>query len=283
MKLYLIEGTSAFFRAYHSRPPMQLPDGTPCNALYGYAEMLHRMLRRAEDATHVAVVMDAPNSRRHRREIYADYKANRPSPPDELRAQLPRAGEVAAVFGVPVIEVDGYEADDVIATYAKQAAESGGDVVIVTTDKDLMQMMGANVHIFDPMIKMRMLTREDAIAKFGVPPHAIPDAQALIGDATDNIPGCAGIGRKTAGQLLTSFGSLDAIYANIGAVASSRLRALLLEGKEAAMLSRRLVTLKLDVPIEQPVASLSWSGIDYDRLGNWLHGMGFSKLAAEMA
>ncbi len=220
-KLYLIEGHSAFFRAYHVWPPMQLLDGTPCNAMYGYAKMLWGMLNRHNDGSHLAVILDAPNSRNYRRNIYPEYKANR-SPPDiMLSPQLPRIREVTEAFGIPCVEVDGYEADDVIASYACQAASEDMEVVIVTIDKDLMQLVGDRISVY-----------------------------TNIDTATSMSPG---------------------------------MRATLAENRDDVFLSLELATLKLDVPLETPIADFVWTGIDHDRLQVYLREQGFRSLEEEMA
>ncbi len=285
MHLHLIEGHSAFFRAFHTNPEMYLLDGTPCNAMYGYARMLWWMLRNRHDASHLAVVLDAPNSRNHRRSIFAEYKAQRPAVVPEMLAQLPRIREVTEAFGVPVIEVDGYEADDVIATYATLAVEQReAAVTIVTIDKDMAQMIGSGIRVYDPMILRGEVTQAAIVKKFGdIPTSAIPEAQALMGDKVDNIPGCPGIGLKTAEKLLRQFGSVEGIYENLDRVDPIRIRALLAENRAKVELSRQLVTLKTDVKVEIGLDDLAWSGVDHDRLQEYLRRHGFRSLEEEMA
>lgn len=286
MKLHLIEGNSAFFRAYHTIPPMAMEDGTPCNAIYGYCSMLYRMLQWHQ-GTHMAVVLDGPTSRRYRQKIYPAYKTNRKPLEDSLRVQLPWMRRISEAFGAPCLETENYEADDVIASVAAWWLRryphdtTGAQVEIVTIDKDFLQLLGPGISIYDP-IKRRPMDEADALAKFGVPPHAIPEVQALMGDATDGIPGVDGIGKVIAAKLIRQFGSLDAVYDNLALVEPVRIRALLQEGEAQARLSRELVTLQLDVPVDMPLGGIARRPIDH-RLTEFLRGLGFDALLKEMA
>ncbi len=206
--LYLIDGSGYIFRAFHALPPMTRPDGTPVNAVYGFTNMLIKLLADAESED-VAVIFDTAR-KTFRNDIYPDYKANRPPPPEELIPQFDLIREATRAFNVPCIELAGYEADDLIATYARLARERGQEVTVVSSDKDLMQLVGEGVAMLDP-VKNRTIGRDQVLERFGVPPEKVIDVQSLAGDATDNVPGVPGIGEKIAIQLIQEFGSLDAL------------------------------------------------------------------------
>ena len=201
LHLVLIDGSGFIFRAYHALPPMTRPDGTPVNAVFGFSNMLAKLLRE-HVGTHIAVIFDA-GRKTFRNRLYEDYKAHRPPPPDDLIPQFNLVREATEAFGVPAIELEDWEADDLIAAYAKAANDAGGQATIVSSDKDLMQLIRPGVEMLDP-IKQKPIGPAEVMEKFGVTPDKMIDVQALIGDPTDNVPGVPGIGPKGAAQLSTS-------------------------------------------------------------------------------
>ncbi|MEM7442599.1 MAG: DNA polymerase I [Pseudomonadota bacterium] len=244
---YLVDGSGFIFRAFHTIPMrIRKVDGTPTNAVYGFSSMLMKLLADV-NADHLAVVFDA-SSHTFRNEIYDQYKANRDEPPEELRPQFPIVRDAARAFGLPVVEVDGYEADDIIATYARMARERGDKAIIVSSDKDLMQLVGDGITMLDPM-KNKPIDHDEVIEKFGVPPEKVVDVQALAGDSTDNVPGVPGIGIKTAAQLITEYGDLDALLERAGEIKQPKRRENLQNFADQARLSRELVRLADDVDL----------------------------------
>ncbi|MEM0923547.1 MAG: 5'-3' exonuclease H3TH domain-containing protein, partial [Pseudomonadota bacterium] len=210
--LYLLDGSAYIFRAYHALPPLtRKSDGLPIGAVSGFCNMLHKMVAGFGKSapTHLAVIFDH-SSETFRNDIYAEYKANRAPMPEDLRPQIPLIREATRAFGLPCIEMEGWEADDIIATYAVQAAADGAEVTIVSSDKDLMQLIRPGVTMLDPMKNARM-GPEEVAAKFGVSPDRVIDVQALAGDSVDNVPGAPGIGVKTAAQLISEYGDLDSL------------------------------------------------------------------------
>src|SRR5580693_6378836 len=209
--VFLVDGSGYIFRAYHALPPInRKSDGLQLNAVFGFCNMLWKLLRDMkpeERPTHLAVVFDK-SEKTFRTELYPAYKAHRPDPPDDLRPQFPLIRDAVRAFDLPCIEMGGYEADDLIATYARQACEAGATTTIVSSDKDLMQLVNDRVIMFDDM-KDRRIGRAEVIEKFGVPPEKVIEVQALIGDSTDNVPGVPGIGPKAAASLIVELGSLD--------------------------------------------------------------------------
>jgi DNA polymerase-1 len=249
--LYLIDGSSYIFRAYHALPPMTRADGTPVNAVYGFSNMLFKLLQDLNDGekpTHLAVIFDAAR-KNFRNDIYADYKAHRPPAPEDLVPQFSIIRDAAVAFGVPAIEMEGYEADDLIATYAHQAREKNWRVTIVSSDKDLMQLLDDGTDMFDSM-KNKRFGPEGAVEKFGVPPERVVDVQSLAGDSVDNVPGVPGIGIKTAAQLITEYGDLDTLLERASEIKQPKRRESLIEHAEMARISRQLVRLAKDVPVE---------------------------------
>ena len=213
--VYLVDGSGYIFRAFHALPPLTRPsDGLPVGAVHGFCAMLWKLLREtkaSEAPTHIAVVFDAGRDT-FRNEIYEDYKANRPPPPDELIPQFPLIRDAVKAFNVACVEQDGFEADDLIASYARDVVDAGGDVTIVSSDKDLMQLVRPGVVMFDAM-KSKKIGREEVMEKFGVAPDKVVDVQSLAGDSTDNVPGVPGIGVKTAAELINAYGDLDTLLA----------------------------------------------------------------------
>ena len=244
--LYLVDGSGYIFRAYFAIPPRNTSDGTPTNATFGFTNMLIKLLRES-DADGLAVIFDA-GSRSFRNEIYGEYKAHRPEPPEDLIPQFAMIREATRAFNLPCIELENYEADDIIATYAKQAREAGIEVTIVSSDKDLMQLVGEGVTMLDPM-KDRSIGPDEVVEKFGVPPEKVVEVQALAGDSVDNVPGVPGIGIKTAAQLIAEYGDLDSLLERAEEIKQPKRRQNLVENAEMARISRELVKLKDDVPL----------------------------------
>ena len=248
--VYLIDGSGYIFRAFHALPPLTRPsDGLPVGAVSGFCNMLWKLLRESkasEAPTHVAVIFDAGRET-FRNKIYDKYKANRPPAPEELVPQFPLIRDAVKAFNVASIELDGYEADDLIATYARDIVALGGDVTIISSDKDLMQLVRPGVVMFDGM-KSKRIGRDEVIEKFGVPPEKVVDVQSLAGDSVDNVPGVPGIGIKTAAELINEYGDLDSLLARAGEIKQPKRREKLIEFADQARISRDLVRLKEDVP-----------------------------------
>jgi len=250
--LYLVDGSGFIFRAYHALPPLTRPDGTPVNAVLGFTNMLMKLIEEPT-ADHLAVIFDAG---RHtfRNEIYDQYKANRPEPPEDLIPQFALTREATRAFGVPAIEMAGFEADDLIATYARLALEQGYSVCIVSSDKDLMQLIRDGVGMVDPL-KNKPIGRAEVEEKFGVGPEKVVEIQALAGDSSDNVPGVPGIGVKTAAELIRTYGDLETLLARAGEIKQPKRREALIANAEKARISRALVQLRDDVPVPAPIDS----------------------------
>ncbi|MFC4346406.1 DNA polymerase I [Kordiimonas lipolytica] len=285
--LYLIDGSGYIFRAYHamaySKRPLTRADGTPVGAVYGFSNMIMKLLRDLSDAerpSHLAVIFDA-SGRTFRNDIYPDYKAHRPPAPEDLVPQFPIIREATEAFGLPSIEMLGYEADDLIATYTKQAREKGWKVTIVSSDKDLMQLLDAETDMFDTM-KNKRTRAEDVPEKFGVGPDKVVDVQSLAGDSADNVPGVPGIGVKTAAQLIEEFGDLDTLLERAGEIKQNKRRENLIEFADQARVSRQLVTLERDVPIEVGLDSFEVKDPDPATLVEFLDAQDFRSLKAKV-
>ena len=283
--VYLIDGSGYIFRAFHALPPLTRPsDGLPVGAVHGFCAMLWKLLRESkasEAPTHLAVIFDAGRET-FRNKIYPEYKAQRPPPPEELVPQFPLIREAVKAFNVPSVEQDGFEADDLIATYARQVVEAGGDVTIVSSDKDLMQLVQPGVVMFDGM-KGKKIGPDEVVEKFGVPPGKVVDVQALAGDSVDNVPGVPGIGIKTAAELIKEYGDLDTLLARAGEIKQPKRREKLIEFAPQARLSRDLVTLKDDVPVGRAVASFAVHDPNPERLLTFLREMEFNTLTRRFA
>ncbi len=277
--VFLIDGSGYIFRAFYALPPMTRPDGTPVNAVYGFTSMLMKLVDDT-DAEYLAVVFDTAR-KTFRNDIYADYKANRPPPPEDLVPQFALIRESVRAFGLPSIELEGFEADDLIATYARRAAAAGHRVTIVSSDKDLMQLVDERISIMDPM-KNTMIGRDEVIARFGVPPEKVVDVQALAGDATDNVPGIPGIGIKTAAELINNYGDLENLLAHAADIKQPKRRERLIEHADMARLSRRLVELDDNAPVEAPVESFTIKEPDPDTLIGFLETQGFKSILARV-
>ena len=275
-RLFLIDGSGYIFRAYHALPPLTRPsDGAPMGAVSGFCNMLWKFLdemKSADAPTHLAVIFDA-SEKTFRSELYPAYKAHRPPAPEDLVPQFPMIRDAVRAFGVSCIEMDGFEADDLIATYARQAAASGATVKIVSSDKDLMQLIvdGA-IQLYDPM-KQKSLGPEAVLEKFGVTPDKVIDVQALMGDSVDNVPGAPGIGPKTAAELIGMFGSLEAVLERAGEIKQPKRREAIQNNVEQIRISKALVTLKDDVAVEHGWEGFAVRDPDHDTLLKFLDTM----------
>jgi DNA polymerase-1 len=272
LNLLLVDGSGFIFRAFHALPPMTRPDGVPVNAVFGFTNMLTRLIRD-HVGTHLAVIFDAGRLT-FRNRLYDLYKAQRPEPPPELIPQFALVREATAAFGVPAIELADWEADDLIASYARAALALGGEVTIVSSDKDLMQLIRPGVAMQDP-IRQKMIGPAEVMEKFGVPPEKLIEVQALMGDSVDNVPGVPGIGPKTAAQLVVEFGDLEAVLAAAPGMKPSKRRDALISNAEAARISRQLVILREDAPLPEPIEALRTREPDRDVLSAWLIKQGF--------
>jgi DNA polymerase-1 len=277
--LILIDGSGYIFRAFHALPPMTRGDGTPVNAVFGFTNILARFLKD-HTGTHLAVVFDA-GAQTFRNRIYDQYKAQRPELPAELIPQFKLVRDATDAFGIPRIEEPDWEADDLIATYARLATEAGMTVTIVSSDKDLMQLVGPKVCMLDP-IKQKPIGPAEVIEKFGVPPDKVVEVQALMGDSVDNVPGVPGIGPKGAAELIQAFGDLEAVLAAAPTMKASKRRDNLIAYAEAARISRRLVVLSDQAPAPMPITDMAARPIDRARLADFLHLMGFRSTALRL-
>ena len=280
---YLIDGSGYIFRAYYALPPLtRKSDGLPVGAVSGFCNMLFKLLEDAksednkERPTHFAVIFDSAR-KNFRNEIYSDYKANRSDAPDDLIPQFDFIRKSVLAFNLPSIEQINYEADDLIATYVEQIKKIGAKATIVSSDKDLLQLYGKNTRIFDPM-KNKFLGIEDIKQKFGVKPEQIIDVQSLAGDTSDNVPGVPGIGIKTAAELINTFGTLEELLKNAHTIKQNKRRETLLENKDKAIISKKLVTLKKDVPVKDNLEDFILKNIDKDKLYSFLREMEFNRL-----
>ena len=280
IRLWLIDASAYIFRAYHALPPLtRKSDGLPVGAVQGYCNMLWKLIRDmkgADGPTHLAAIFDH-SERTFRNDLYDQYKANRSAPPEDLVPQFPLVRQATAAFGVHCVELPGYEADDLIATYACKARDAGGECVIVSSDKDLMQLIGPSVVMWDPM-KDRRLAEDAVMEKFGVTPDKMIDLQALVGDSVDNVPGAPGIGPKTAAQLLDEYGDLDTLLARAGEIKQPKRRETLIEFADQIRLSRQLVTLTCDAPAPEPIDDFIVRDPDPATLSAFLEEMEFRSL-----
>ncbi len=284
VRLWMIDASAYIFRAYHALPPLtRKSDGLPVGAVQGYCNMLWKLIRdmKGDDGpTHLVAVFDH-SEKTFRNAMYDLYKANRSAPPEDLIPQFPLVREATAAFGVPCVELPGYEADDLIATYACKARDAGGQAVIVSSDKDLMQLIGPSVVMWDPM-KERRLAEEAVFEKFGVTPDKVVEVQALIGDSVDNVPGAPGIGPKTAAQLIHEFGDLDTLLARAGEIKQPKRRETLIEFADQIRLSRRLVTLDCEAPAAEPISDFAVRDPDPATLAAFLDRMEFRSLRSRV-
>jgi len=283
--LYLIDGSGYIFRAYHALPPMTRPDGTPVNAVYGFSSMLFKLLEdvnAGEAPTHMAVIFDAAR-KSFRNDIYPDYKAHRPDAPEDLVPQFALIREAVDAFNTAAIEMQGYEADDIIATYARQAREKGWRVTIISSDKDLMQLVKDGVVTLLDTMKDRRIDEDAVREKFGVGPDKVVEVQALCGDSSDNVPGVPGIGPKIAAELINAYGDLESLLAHTDEIKQPKRREKLEENAELARISKQLVTLKPDVPLDDmPLDSLTVREVDAAHLLKFVDNNAFRTLRARL-
>ena len=280
LRLWMIDASAYIFRAYHALPPLtRKSDGLPVGAVQGYCNMLWKLLKDmkgADGPTHLVAIFDH-SEKTFRNDLYDQYKAHRPPAPEDLVPQFPLVREATAAFGVHCVELPGYEADDLIATYACKARDAGGEAVIVSSDKDLMQLIGGGVVMWDPM-KDRRLAEPEVFEKFGVGPEKMVDLQALIGDSVDNVPGAPGIGPKTAAQLLDEYGDLDTLLARAGEIKQPKRRETLINFADQIRLSRELVRLTCDAPAPEPIEDFAVRDPDPETLSAFLDKMEFRSL-----
>ena len=280
---YLIDGSGYIFRAYYALPPLtRKSDGLPTGAISGFCSMLFKLLEDSKSdnnlqkPTHFAVIFDSAR-KTFRNEIYADYKANRSEAPDDLVPQFEYIRKSVLAFNLPSVDLINYEADDLIATYTEQILAKGAKVTIVSSDKDLMQLYKKEVRLYDPM-KNKFVTPEDIVNKFGVDSKKVIDVQALAGDSSDNVPGVPGIGIKTAAELINKYGTLEKLLENAQEIKQNKRRETLIDNKDKAIISKKLVTLKKDVPIDRKIEEFKLLEIDKDKLYKFLREMEFNRL-----
>jgi len=280
---YLIDGSGYIFRAYYALPPLtRKSDGLPTGAVSGFCSMLFKLLEDSKSnenlqkPTHFAVIFDSAR-KTFRNEIYSDYKANRSEAPDDLAPQFEYIRKSVLAFNLPSVELINYEADDLIATYVDEILTLGAKVTIVSSDKDLMQLYKKNVRIFDPM-KNKFIHEDDIHNKFGVDASKVIDVQALAGDSSDNVPGVPGIGVKTAAELINKYGTLEKLLKSAHEIKQNKRRETLIENKDKALISKQLVTLKHDAPINQKLEDFRLKEIDKDKLYKFLREMEFNRL-----
>ena len=280
---YLIDGSGYIFRAYYALPPLsRKSDGLPTGAVSGFCSMLFKLLEdsRSDDSihrpTHFAVIFDSAR-KNFRNDIYSEYKANRSEAPEDLAPQFEYIRKSVEAFNLPSIELSNYEADDLIATYTKQIIKVGAKVTVISSDKDLMQLVSDKVRLYDPM-KSKVLGEKEVVEKFGVKPNQVIDVQSLAGDSSDNIPGVPGIGIKTASELINKYKTLDVLLKKADEIPQNKRRETLLANKDKALLSRQLVTLKDDVPVKDKLSSLLLKEVQKEKLYDFLRKMEFNKL-----
>ena len=283
---YLVDGSGYIFRAYYALPPLsRKSDGLPTGAVIGFCNMLFKLLEdsRSDDSkqkpTHFAVIFDSAR-KNFRNEIYKDYKANRSEAPDDLAPQFDYIRKAVKAFNLPSIEQINYEADDLLATYAQQIINLGAKVTIISSDKDLMQLVSKDVRLYDPM-KSKVIGKKEVEEKFGVKPEQVIDVQSLAGDSSDNIPGVPGIGIKTAAELIKKYKNLDNLLNKAGEIPQKKRRETLIENKKSALLSKKLVTLKSDVPVKEKLESFLIKDVEKDKLYDFLREMEFNRLLSQ--
>ena len=284
---YLIDGSGYIFRAYYALPPLtRKSDGLPTGAVSGFCSMLFKLLedsksdQNLQKPTHFAVIFDSAR-KTFRNEIYSDYKANRSEAPDDLAPQFEYIRKSVLAFNLPSVDLPNYEADDLIATYVDQILKIGAKVTIVSSDKDLMQLYKKGVRIYDPM-KNKFIKEEDVQDKFGVTSDKVIDVQSLAGDSSDNVPGVPGIGVKTAAELINKYGNLENLLQKATEIKQNKRRETILENKEKALISKKLVTLKKDVPVKERLENFILKEVDKDKLFNFLREMEFNRLLSSV-
>jgi len=280
---YLIDGSGYIFRAYYALPPLsRKSDGLPTGAVSGFCSMLFKLLedsksdQNLQKPTHFAVIFDSAR-KTFRNEIYSDYKANRSEVPDDLAPQFEYIRKSVLAFNLPSVDLPNYEADDLIATYVDQILKKGAKVTIVSSDKDLMQLYKKGVRIFDPM-KNKFITDDDVVKKFGVDASKVIDVQSLAGDSSDNVPGVPGIGVKTAAELINKYGTLENLLKSAHEIKQNKRRETLIENKDKALISKKLVTLDHNSPVDRELSEFKLQNIDKDKLYKFLREMEFNRL-----
>ena len=283
---YLVDGSGYIFRAYYALPPLsRKSDNLPTGAVSGFSNMLFKLLEesRSDDSenkpTHFAIIFDSAR-KNFRNEIYKDYKANRSETPDDLVPQFEYIRKAVQAFNLPSIEQLNYEADDLIATYAKQIINLGAKVTIISSDKDLMQLVSKNIRLFDPM-KSKVIGEKEVMEKFGVKPQQVIDVQSLVGDSSDNVPGVPHIGIKTAAELINKYKTLDHLLDKAGEIPQKKRKETLINNKKSALISRELVTLKDDVLVKDKIENFSIKEVEKDKLYNFLREMEFNRLLSQ--
>jgi len=283
---YLIDGSGYIFRAYYALPPLsRKSDGLPTGAVSGFCSMLFKLLEdaRSDDSkhkpTHFAVIFDSAR-KNFRNEIYSEYKANRTEAPEDLAPQFEYIRKSVKAFNLPSIELLNFEADDLIATYAKKITEAGAKVTVISSDKDLMQLVSNKIRLFDPM-KSKVIGNKEVLEKFGVKPSQVIDVQSLAGDSSDNVPGVPGIGVKTAAELINKYNNLENLLNKASEIPQNKRRETLLSNKDQAMLSKQLVTLKDDVPVKNDPNEFLIKDINKDKLYEFLREMEFNRLLSQ--
>ena len=283
---YLIDGSGYIFRAYYALPPLsRKSDGLPTGAVAGFCNMLFKLLEDAKSSdnqsrpTHFAVIFDSAR-KNFRNEIYSEYKANRSDAPDDLIPQFEYIRKSVEAFNLPSIELLNYEADDLIATYSKKIIDAGAKVTVISSDKDLMQLVSKKIRLFDPM-KSKIIGEKEVFEKFGVRPNQVIDVQSLAGDSSDNIPGVPGIGIKTASELINKYKNLDNLLDKASEITQNKRRETLISNKDKAILSKKLVTLKEDVPIKNKLEDFFIKEIDKEKLFTFLREMEFNRLLSQ--
>jgi len=283
---YLVDGSGYIFRAYYALPPLsRKSDGLPTGAVIGFSNMLFKLLEdsRSDDSknkpTHFAVIFDSAR-KNFRNDIYKDYKANRSEAPDDLAPQFEYIRKAVEAFNVPSIELLNYEADDLLATYAKQIIKAGAKVTIISSDKDLMQLVSKEIRLFDPM-KSKVIGEKEVYEKFGVTPQQVIDVQSLAGDSSDNIPGVPGIGIKTAAELISKYKNLEILLKKVNEIPQKKRKETLTQNKKLALISKKLVTLKDDVPVKEQINEFSIKEVKKDKLYKFLREMEFNRLLSQ--
>ncbi len=284
---YLIDGSGYIFRAYYALPPLtRKSDGLPTGAVSGFCNMLFKLLEDSKSnenkdkPTHFAVIFDSAR-KNFRNEIYRDYKGNRSDAPDDLIPQFDFIRKSVKAFNLPSVELINYEADDLIATYSEQILKAGAKVTIVSSDKDLMQLYKKNIRIYDPM-KNKFISNDDVNNKFGVSPDKVIDVQSLAGDSSDNVPGVPGIGVKTAAELINQYGNLENLLKNTNKIKQNKRRETLIQNQDKAIISKKLVTLKKDVPVKDKISEFELKEIDKKKLYEFLREMEFNRLLSSV-
>ncbi|MFN3788239.1 5'-3' exonuclease H3TH domain-containing protein [Sulfurihydrogenibium azorense] len=278
-KLLLVDGSSYLYRAYYALPPLSAPDGTPTGAIYGFVRMLLKLISTF-NTPYIAVVFDRPE-KTVRHEIYKEYKATRKETPNDLQVQIPKIKEIIKLLGIKILEIPGYEADDIIATLSKKAENLGFEVIIVTPDKDMNQLIDQHIKIFNPM-KEEIVDTQKVIEKYGVSPQQFIDYLVLVGDSIDNIPGIKGVGPKTAASLLQEFGSIDRILENKDKLKGKLKESFAAVSKEDIQLVRSLVKLHQDIDIPVEIESLKKDKPDLIKLKEIFEKLGFKSLIKEI-